>query len=125
MRPKYFTAQSTAAINGELRTIFVAGKWEKKKVTRTAVVTKNRVTTIAQIPVYEYSLTLGKAICHHDDKFDASVGMKLALKRIKNGGLGRIKTEDYTMLTEDACQVLVDNKAKYIAANIERFIPAE
>lgn len=126
MKPKDFIAiRSAGAENGLERKLVVIGRWRKDKLTKEEVVHCDSSTFVYRRSVWQYSLTLAKAICHPDDIFDENVGIRKAISRLKSDSIGKLITEDYTMLTPDACQEIVNHKADYIARNIAKFLPKE
>jgi hypothetical protein len=69
------------------------------------------------------TLKIGYSICHPEDKFDEDYGVKLALKRIKDGDInGKLITNDFTMLTKDMIQCILDCKLKYFTENIDKYL---
>lgn len=123
MKPRLFISTRKCADN---RTLVVVGEWKKRKETRTKIASHGMGTLTWKEPFMNHSLTLAKAICHPHDEFNEEMGIKLAMKRIKKGDdIGKLSTEDYTMLTPDHCQMIVDHKADYIASNIEHYLPKE
>ena len=124
MKPRHFLAVrdcETKLEDGSLekRKVVVVGEWKMKKESKEVIVEHNKVKMICKLPVKEYSLTLAKAICHPDDNFVLDYGVKKCLKRIKRKeDIGKLKTEEYTMLTRDNCQLIVNHKADFIADNI-------
>lgn len=130
VKPRQFVAVSECVDNNtspqQKHTVVVVGLWEAKKVLKTKSISNNGNTLICKIPTKEYTLTLGRAICHPEDTFVKEVGVELALKRIKRGdSIGKITTENYTMLTGNTCQAIVNSKAEYMAENITKYIPTE
>ena len=50
----------------------------------------------------------------------------MAKKRINQGiDLGTVYTNDVTMLTKDACEAELENKFKFVSANLEKYLPVE
>ena len=129
MRPRYYVAiqdcpQDENCEPKEDRKVIVVGAWERKKVMVTKTIENNGIKMHCQIPITKFTLTLSKAICHPDDAFNEEKGVQLAIKRIKKGeDIGKLTTEEYTMLTPDHCQMIVDHKAKYIANNYKHYLP--
>lgn len=125
MKSKFYevTLQPKSEFNPTDRTIMIVGEWVKEKV-KTIEVTKSGEKTIQEPKTYhQYTLTLGKSICQAEDTFDHDFGMNLAISRIQHGdSIGTITTNSYSMLTPDACEAILLNKAKYIATHIEKFI---
>ena len=125
MKPKIYEVvlQPHSESNPTDRTIMVVGEWTKTKINTVDVLVEGE--NIIQMPVkfHQYTLTLGKSICQAEDKFDHDFGKNLAVSRIKHGdSIGSITTNSYSMLTPDACEAILLNKAKYIANHIEKFI---
>lgn len=108
--------------NPNPQTVMVVGEWTKTKINTVDAKIEGEKLIQEPISFYQYTLVLGKAICHTDDKFDRDHGFKLALRRINEGGIGSITTNSYSMLTPDACEAILLNKAKYIASHIDKYI---
>lgn len=131
MKPKFFKAVREVTLpNGkDKRVVLVVGKWQKHKYQiDNSTLTKDGGLMIKCETAYSYRLTIEKAICHPDDEFNEEIGMQIITRRLKRKPTDFrrvLSADDYTMLTPDACQALVDNKANYIVANIEKFIPTE
>lgn len=68
------------------------------------------------------TFTMGYAICHSDDEFDENEGVTIALKRAYNSPLGKLETNNWSMLQDGQCNELVSHEAEYISENIEKFI---
>lgn len=126
-KPRYFTAvREVEDINNptEKRTVLVLGEWKVEDGIDLRKFTKEGVLMTCEFPIKKFVLNLAKTICHPDDKFDKEYGIKKCMKRIKRlEGIGKLETEQYTMLTPDNCQMIVDHKADHIAANITRYLP--
>ena len=125
MKPKIYEAilQPHSEFNPTDRTIMVVGEWTKTKVHSVNFIEEGEKLIQEPISFHQYTLTLGKSICQAEDKFDHDFGKNLAVSRIKHGdSIGSITTNSYSMLTPDACEAILMNKAKYIANHIEKFI---
>lgn len=124
MKRKFYNVilEPHTEFNPSDRTVMVVGEWSKVRVH--SVDFKEEGDKIIQTPIsyYQYTLVLGKSICHSEDTFDYDTGFKLAVRRINEGGIGTITTNSYSMLTPDACEAIILNKAKYIATHIDKFI---
>lgn len=72
------------------------------------------------------TLTLAASICCPQDKFNKEEGIKIAKRRIKNGDiLGKLTTNNITMLTEDAVKAEMLVKLTHIVTNIDDYFPLE
>ena len=64
------------------------------------------------------TFNMGWSICQESDNFDEEVAISTCKRRFSKSPL---KTQNGMWLNEDMCRVLVDNEAKYIAENLEKF----
>ena len=126
-KPKYFTAVREIVDNKDpkqKRTLLILGEWKVEKDTKIVKTFEEKITMTVEMPTKKFVLRLAKAICHPEDEFDMETGIKKCKKRIKkNQGIGKLTTEEYTMLTPDNCQMIVDHKADHVASHIRKYIP--
>lgn len=127
-KPKYFTAVREIVDENttpkKKRTLLVLGEWKVEKDVKTLEFVKDGAEMIVKCPVTKFVLRLAKSICHPEDEFNMEYGIKKCMKRLKKDeGIGKLSTEEYTMLTPDNCQMIVGHKADHIASHIERYLP--
>ena len=122
--------------NGKDHYVTVVGKFtqtRKRQIIEEIVPIQLKPTTVVDgILTYPSNrmlcreLTLGFSICHPLDDFDEEKGVELATRRIeKEGGVGTIKTQDVTMLTEDAILAEIYVKMTHITKHIDEYISDE
>lgn len=68
-------------------------------------------------PVKRFNM--GWSICDSRDKFNMQEGIRIAKKRFAQSPM---KTQSGNFLTEDMCQSIVNNEAKYMERHIDKFI---
>jgi len=136
MRTKYFHVYGKAVdANGEEHYVTIVGEF---KQTRKKTEVNEEVDVEAMngsfvkgkltydVKLLKRTLTLGMAICHPSDEFDEEVGVEVAKKRIKEGfNLGKLETNNVTMLTEDAIMAELLVKLNHIVGNIDDYLPSE
>lgn len=77
-------------------------------------------TTNYQKPLRRF--VIGYSICHSDDEFDMNIGMEVAKERALHKPAGELKSNNWTMLQDDQCEMLVKCEAEYIFNNIKKYI---
>ena len=127
-KPRYFTAVREIVDENSnpktKRTLLVLGEWTAEKDNKFLEFVKDGAEMTVKCPITKFVLRLAKSICHPEDEFDMEYGIKKCMKRLKKGeSIGKLSTEEYTMLTSDNCQMIVDHKADHIASHIERYLP--
>lgn len=117
--------------DGVKHNVTVVGKFEqryiRKPITQAATVEVAGKSVEGKLTyskrTLERTLTIGIAICNPNDTFNAEEGIKLAKKRIAEGkDLGKITTNDVTMLTKDLIVAEMLGKLTYITANVDKYI---
>ena len=133
---KYYHRSGEVTLkNGTKRMITIVGKFEQRR--KPTVVTEDVIVNVFPgkyvdgavaftRKILERKFTLGLAICAPGDEFNEEYGIKLAKKRINQGiDLGTVYTNDVTMLTKDACEAELENKFKFVSANLEKYLPVK
>lgn len=117
---------------GERHTVTVVGKFEQEYIRRPAEIPvtvklkRNRYAdgklSFAEKLLHR-TLTIGVAICSPDDEFDEAEGVRIAKRRIERGdGVGKIETNDVTMITDDLIIAELFGKLSYITSHIDKYI---
>ena len=117
---------------GEKHTVTVVGKFEQEYIRRPAEIPvmvklkRNRYAdgklSFAEKLLHR-TLTIGVAICSPDDEFDEAEGVRIAKRRIERGdGVGKIETNDVTMITDDLIIAELFGKLSYITSHIDKYI---
>lgn len=65
---------------------------------------------------------IGYSICHSDDEFDMNIGVEVAKERALHKPAGELRSNNWTMLQDDQCEMLVKCEAEYIFNNIKKYI---
>lgn len=121
--------------NGKLHVVTVVGKVEqgtrKEEVTlenpKLKYDDESKKVFDAKVSYFEKTfyreLTVGAAICHPEDEFDEEIGINIAKSRIKKGiAIGKLSTNDLSMLTYDAVYAELLVKLNYIVNHIDNYI---
>lgn len=75
-----------------------------------------------KVPVRRF--VLGYSICHPEDVFDTGIGIEGAYNRAKsnNRKMGELRSNNWTMLQDDQCELLVKCEAEHIGRNLHKYI---
>lgn len=65
---------------------------------------------------------IGYSICHSDDEFDMNIGIEVAKKRALHKPAGELRSNNWTMLQDGQCEMIVKCEAEYIFNNIKKYI---
>lgn len=130
-RIKTYVCEKTIT-NGEItRNVVVVGIMKEKNtnkyhIKRNTCLKNSKNGTIADViyknRVREKVFKIGYAICNTEDSYDKNVGIKIAKSRARKSPVGVISTTSFSMLQDDQCNALIENEAKFIEANIEKYI---
>lgn len=82
------------------------------------------VTTF-QRKVRRKEFVMSYSICHPDDEFVLSRGVKIAKDRIKSNPKGLITTDSWGMLQDDMCMGIIAVELIHVAQNIDKYLPEE
>lgn len=109
--------------------VVVGIRTEEKEIAskkmKTSVKVKGR--TIPGIFTTKYTkplrrFVIGYSICHSDDEFDMNIGVEVAKERALHKPAGELRSNNWTMLQDDQCEMLVKCEAEYIFNNIKKYI---
>lgn len=79
---------------------------------------------ISVFPQKVRRFVMGYSICHPVDVFDTEIGINGAYNRAKSKRrkMGELRSDNWTMLQDDQCEVLIKCEAEHIARNLHKYI---
>lgn len=79
---------------------------------------------ISVLPQKVRRFVMGYSICHIEDVFDSETGIDIAYGRAKSKRrkMGELRSDNWTMLQDDQCEVLIKCEAEHIAKNLHKYI---
>ena len=106
-------------------------KWleENKMVVSESELDGSDIITIEEVGTFLYLQPFdGKIIDEDfafilsDDEFDINIGVEVAKERALHKPAGELRSNNWTMLQDDQCEMLVKCEAEYIFNNIKKYI---